>query len=293
MTTTLAQSTDTAMPASTDAVGGTRRRAASGKSIGRRLRGLVPPAIVFGVIIGAWYFVSNVVLAPRLRYMLPEPHEIIRIGFMDSHNLSELMQALAVTTKVTFAGLGIAIVLGVGSGMLMTQAKWLEASLFPWAIILQTVPILALIPMISFWFGYGISSRILVCVLIAFFPIVSNTVFGLQSADRGMHELFSLHGANRFTRLWKLQLPAALPAIFAGFKVSAGLAVIGAIVGDLYFKQGVPGIGTLLSVYTSRLEGERLFAAILLSSLLGVAVFLLFGWLGNRAVGRWYNANRG
>jgi NitT/TauT family transport system permease protein len=146
--------------------------------------------------------------------------------------------------------------------------------------------------MLSFFFGFSLTSRIIVAVIIAFFPIVSNTLFGLQSAERGMHDLFTLHKASRLTRLVKLQFPAALPAMFAGFRVSAGLAVIGAIVGEFFFKQGQPGLGTNMSVYTSLLEGEQLWATVLTASLLGIAVFVFFGWLSRRVVGRWYQPDR-
>jgi NitT/TauT family transport system permease protein len=253
---------------------------------------VLPAAGVFGLIIGLWYAVSELVLNKQQRFMLPPPHEVIKVGFFDWTNFTSMMSALRLTCEVTFSGLAISIVLGVGTALLMCQAKWIENSLYPWAVVLQTVPILALTPMLSFFFGFSLTSRIIVCVIISFFPIVSNTLFGLQSADRSMHDLFALHRAHRLTRLWKLQLPAALPAMFAGFRVSAGLSVIGAIVGEFFFKQGDPGLGTNLSVFTSLLEGERLWATVLTSSLLGIAVFIFFGWLSKRVVGRWYQANR-
>jgi NitT/TauT family transport system permease protein len=251
------------------------------------------PLAVFGLIIGLWYLVSELVLTEQQRFMLPPPHEVVRVGFLDWSNFTSMMAALRLTCEVTFAGLGISIVLGVGAALLMSQATWIENSLYPWAVVVQTIPILALTPVLSFFFGFALTSRIIVCVIIAFFPIVSNTLFGLQSADRGMHELFTLHHTGRLTRLWKLQLPAALPAMFTGFRVSAGLSVIGAIVGEFFFKQGEPGLGTNLSVFTSRLEGERLWATTLTASLLGIAVFVFFGWLSRRVVGRWYQPNRG
>jgi NitT/TauT family transport system permease protein len=159
-------------------------------------------------------------------------------------------------------------------------------------VVLQTVPILALTPFLSFFFGFALTPRVIVAVIIAFFPIVSNTLFGLQSADVSMHDLFTLHKAGRWTRLWKLQFPAALPAMFAGLRVSAGLAVIGAIVGEFFFKQGQAGLGTNMSVYTSLTEGEQLWASVLTASGLGIAVFVFFGWLSRRAVGRWYQPKR-
>ena len=264
-------------------------RKAGAARIGTRV-GL--PALVAGVIIGLWYLVSDVVLNSYQRFMLPPPHRVLEVGFFTWSNFTALVSALGTTAEVTFSGLAISIVLGVGTALLMSQAKWVENALYPWAVVLQTVPILALTPFLSFFFGFALTSRVIVAVIIAFFPIVSNTLFGLQSAEAGMHDLFSLHKAGRWTRLWKLQLPAALPAMFAGFRVSAGLAVIGAIVGEFFFKQGQPGLGTNMSVYTSLTEGEQLWASVLTASGLGIAVFVFFGWLSRRAVGRWYQPER-
>jgi NitT/TauT family transport system permease protein len=250
------------------------------------------PAAVAGMIIGLWYLVSEVLLNSYQRFMLPPPHRVLKVGFLTWSNFSPLMSALGTTAEVTFSGLAISIVLGVGTAVLMSQARWVENALYPWAVVLQTVPILALTPFLSFFFGFALTSRVIVAVIIAFFPIVSNTLFGLQSAERGMHDLFTLHKTGRWTRLWKLQFPAALPAMFAGFRVSAGLAVIGAIVGEFFFKQGQPGLGTNMSVYTSLTEGEQLWASVLTASALGIAVFVFFGWLSRRVVGRWYHPER-
>ena len=159
----------------------------------------------------------------------------------------------------------------------MSQAKIAERAIFPYMVTLQAIPILAIVPLIGFWFGYGTKSRVFVCVIISIFPIIVNTLFGLQSADRGMHDLFTLHHANRDTRLRKLMFPAALPAIFAGLRISAGLSVIGAVVGDFFFGQGESGIGQLLKRYAVQLDGEELLAAVIMTSLLGVVVFWTFG----------------
>jgi len=253
---------------------------------------VVLPIVVFGVITGIWYALSGLVLNARQRFMLPYPHEVVKVGFLDWSNFKDTMSALRLTCEVTFSGLAISIALGVAAALLMSQAKWIENSLYPWAVVLQTVPILALTPFLSFFFGFSLTSRVIVTVIIAFFPIVSNTLFGLQSAEAGTHDLFTLHRAGRLTRLWKLQLPAALPSMFTGFRTSAGLAVIGAIVGEFMFKQGEPGLGTNMSVYTSLLEGERLWANVLTASALGITVFVFFGWLSRRVVGRWYQSDR-
>jgi NitT/TauT family transport system permease protein len=258
----------------------------------KRLTDALLPTAVFLALIGVWYAITYLVLDPSRRFLMPAPHVIITDALLDGPTMQKIGEALGRTITVTFVGLVIAIVIGMAWAIAMSQAKPVERSLFPYAVALQCVPILALVPLIGFWFGYGFPSRVIVCVMVALFPIVSNTLFGLQSVDRGMHELFSLHGTGRFTRLVKLQLPAAMPAIFAGFRISAGLAVVGAIVGDLFFKQGEPGLGILLDNFRARLQGPELFLTIIVAAALGFAVFLLFGWLSRLAVGRWYDQSR-
>jgi NitT/TauT family transport system permease protein len=254
----------------------------------KRLARWAPPLAVLAVFMGAWYTVSYLLLEPERRFLVPPPHAVLQVGFLDRANLAELLAALALSARVAMLGLGIAAGLGTGVAIVMHQARWIERSLFPYAVVLQTVPILALVPLLGFWFGFGFSSRVLVCVLIALFPIIANTLFGLQSVEQRYHDLFTLHRAAGLVRLWKLELPAALPAMLIGLRISAGLSVIGAIVGDFFFGQGRPGIGILIDVYRSRLQSEQLFAAVILSSLLGVAAFTAFGALAHRLVGHWH-----
>jgi NitT/TauT family transport system permease protein len=179
-------------------------------------------------------------------------------------------------------------VLGITLAVIMSQSKLFERALYPYMVTLQAIPILAIAPLIGFWFGTATTGRLIVCVIISLFPIIVNTLFGLQSAERGLHDLFTLHRANRFTRLRKLQFPAASPAIFAGLRIAAGLSVIGAIVGDFIFGRGEAGIGQALKKYANNLDGEQLLAAVIMSSVLGVSVFLLFGWIQNLAIGKWH-----
>jgi NitT/TauT family transport system permease protein len=260
----------------------------------RRRRGWLaswgPPFLVFLAMIGLWYFVSYVLLNVDRRFLLPPPHAVVQVAFMDRYNLADLLDALWLSTRVAFVGFAVAIVLGVALAIAMSQARWIERSLYPYAVMTQTVPILAMVPLFGLWFGYGFNSRTLVVILFAIFPIIANTLFGLQSVQREHHDLFTLQGAGRLTRLWKLQLPAALPAIFTGLRIAAGLAVIGAIVGDTFFRQGEAGIGILIDRYQSRLQSEQMVAAILLSSLLGIVVFWFFGFLAHRVVGSWHES---
>ena len=257
------------------------------------LRILLPPALFGAVIVGIWYFVSYRVLAPKRRFLLVPPHEVWSKGFRDSKAFREMLDALWSSGKVAMWGLAIAIALGFFVAVLMSQSKLIERAAFPYMVVLQATPILAIVPLIGFWFGYGFQSRVFVAVLIALFPIVVNTLFGLLSAEQGLHDLLTLHNAGRFTRLIRIQFPSALPAVFAGLRISAGLSVIGAIVGDFFFGQGEIGIGQLLKRYANRLEGAHLLTAVILSCSLGVAVFIAFGWLSNRIVGKWATSVRG
>jgi NitT/TauT family transport system permease protein len=249
-----------------------------------------PPLVVLAAFIGVWYLFSYVLLDPDRRFLLPPPHQVIRVSFGDAFIRTELFTALGLTATVAVIGLGIAIVLGVGFAVLMSQARWIERSIYPYAVIMQCVPILALVPLIGFWFNYGYTSRVIVCVMIAMFPIISNTLFGLKSADQEQHDLFTLRGSGRLTRLWKLQIPAASPAIFTGLQVSATLAVIGSVVADFFFQQGDPGIGIRIQLYLNHLQTEQMFAAVMLASAFGVVVFWFFGMVTRRVIGGWHGS---
>lgn len=259
---------------------------------GGKLMDIAAPLAVFAGLIGLWYAVTYLLLDPGRRFLMPPPQDVITEAFLDGPTMEKIGEALWNTIEVTFTGLAIAMVIGISWAVVMSQTKVAERSLFPYAVALQCIPILALVPLIGFWFGYDFPARVIVCVLISLFPIVSNTLFGLQSVDRSQHELFTLHGASRLTRLVKLQFPAAMPAIFAGFRISAGLSVVGAIVGDVFFRQGEAGLGILLDNFRSRLQGPELFATIIVAALLGIVTFIVFGWLGKLAVGRWYDTSR-
>ena len=262
---------------------------------GSRFRRLVvllgPPLIVACVFLGIWNLLSYVILNPTQRFLLPPPLQVVKVGFLNWPHLKEiLVTGLLPTTQVALTGLAIAIVIGMVSAILMSQARWVERSLYPYAVVVQTIPIIALVPLIGFLLNYSFKSRVLACVMISIFPIITNTLFGLKSADSTLHDLFTLHGAGRLTRLWKLQLPAAMPAIFTGFRISAGLSVIGAIVGDFFFRRGDPGLGVLITNYQSRLQGEQMYGALILAILLGVVTFWVFGLIGRKVVGTWADA---
>lgn len=271
-----------------------RLETAAAPAATRRLRAgsiawnLIPPLVVFGLFVGFLYLVSYVFLSPERQFLLPPPHEVVENGLLDGANLREQLDALWDTAKVALLGLAIAFAIGAALAILMSQAKWIERSLYPYAVIVQVTPILAVVPLIALWFGYDTQARVVVVVLIAIFPIVTNTLFGLLTVDSNLHDLFTLHNAGRLKRLLKLQLPHAVPDIFVGLRVSAGLSVIGAIVGEFFFRQGTPGLGRLLDLYRARLQSDLLMSTLLFSALLGIAVFVAVGLIGSRMTRKWF-----
>ena len=257
------------------------------------------PGVVFALFVGIWYLLSLSLLPPQKRFLLPPPHEVIADGFLvwrtgERRGLQPILASVWNSAQIALIGLVITIVVGMGLAVLMSMRSWLEKATWPYLVAIQSAPILALTPLIRALVDGARTQRLLVVVLIAIFPVVSNTLFGLLSADRSQHELFTLQGASRWTRMRKLQLPAALPNIFVGLRISAGLAVIGAVVGDIYFRQGgTVGVGAQIDLYRSKLWGAELIAAIILASALGLVVFLFFGWLSRRVIGKWHVTNRG
>ncbi len=256
----------------------------------------IPPLIVLAGFTGLWYLYALFGLDENGRKTaLAYPHTVVSEFFgggPEGEQPWQLLSALGLTFVVALAGLVIAMVLGVIFATLMSQADWIETSFYPYAVLLQTVPILALVPLIGLLFGFGFNARILVCVIISLFPIITNTLFGLKSAEGPQHDLFTLHQASRWTRLTKLQFPAALPAMFTGFQISSGLSVIGAIVGGFFFQRGPRDLGNRILLYSNRLRPAEMIAAVILSALLGVVFFQFFGWVGKRLTSSWYKQVR-
>ncbi|CAB5017647.1 unannotated protein [freshwater metagenome] len=257
------------------------------------------PAVVFGFFIAVWYLLANVILPQQKRFLLPSPHSVLTEGFFVWHSgtrrgLYPILMSLWDSAKIALIGLLLTIIIGMSLAIFMSSRRWFERATWPYLVAIQSAPILALTPLIRALIDGSTKQRLLVVVLIAIFPIVSNTLFGLLSADKSQHELFTLHNTSRWTRLTKLQIPSALPNIFVGLRISAGLAVIGAVVGDFYFREGgVVGIGAQIDVYRARLWGPELITAIILASLLGLVVFLIFGWIAKKVIGKWHITTRG
>ncbi len=257
---------------------------------------VIGPVILFGLFLAFWEYMHRHGMRdwldknPRL---LPSPVTVVDDGFMNDIIRGKLIEGLGWTIYASFVGLGITIVFGMTLAVLMAQAKWVERSVYPYLVALQAIPVLAIVPLIYIVFGGGMSSRIYVCVMISIFPIVTNTLFGLTSVDSTQHDLFTLRNASTFTRMRKLQFPAAMPAIFTGFRISAGLAVIGAIVGEQFFRQGQkPGLGVVIDQFRPRGQYPGMFAGVIIASLLGISIFFAFGIISRLIVGHWYEDTR-
>ncbi len=251
-------------------------------------------AIVLILFLLGWYALAyglenNFSPASNTPMIIPPPHRL----FEDVHGIvrTKILIAFWISLKTSLIGLTLSIGIGLTLGVLMAQAKWLERSLWPYLIALQVTPIIAIVPLMIKLVGSNFAARVLVTVIISLFPIVSNTLFGIQSTPKNMHDLFTLHKASRFTRLIKLQLPAASPAIFGGLRISAGLAVIGAIVGDFFFAKGDPGLGKLITQFFLNSQAGAMFVTALAATVLGLISFAIFGIVNNWAVNRWYEGS--
>lgn len=249
----------------------------------------LPPVLAFVAIVGVWYAIAAGFAAQKRGFLWPFPHDVLYAAFAEPTAVSQIYPALMNTVLVALTGLVIAVVLGIAIAVLMAQARWVERSFFPYAVILQCIPVLAITPLIGSIIGFNFAGKVVVTVIISLFPLIANTLFGLQATDKGQRELFQLQNASRWTRLAKLQAPAAMPSFVVGLRNAAGLSVIGAVIGDQLMGQGSPGLGTAIAVFSSRIQAPETWAALLIASLFGVAVFLIFGLLGRLAVGKWFD----
>jgi NitT/TauT family transport system permease protein len=222
-------------------------------------------------------------------FLVPSPATVIDQSFNDATVRSQMVTGLGWTAFAALVGLAISIVVGMTIAVLMARAEWIERSTYPYLVALQAIPVLAIVPLIGSVFGGGLGARIFVCVMISIFPIVTNTLFGLTSVDPAQHDLFTLRRVSPRTRLWKLQFPAAMPAIFTGFRISAGLSVVGAVVGEQFFRAGdKPGIGVVIEQFRQKARFPQVYGGLMVAAALGIVVFFLFGLLGKAVVGKWY-----
>lgn len=274
----------TVSPARPDAAPPARRWTAR-----RLVRAVGPPALFFCLFIAVWEGISRSLSSGR-KFLLPTPQSVLTQGLLSSDVYSQILPSFLRTAMLAFCGLLVAMAIGMMTAATLYRFRALERASYPYLVALQAVPVLAIAPLMAVAFGYSEFSKGIIVVIIAFFPISTNFLLGLKSVDRGLDDLFRLHHAAWFVRFRKLALPNALPQLLAGFRISAGLAVIGAIVGEEFFQAGAPGLGMRIEQYLDSVEYTRLYACIILSSLLGIAFFLTFNWIARRALRSWHES---
>jgi len=248
---------------------------------------ILAPTLIGLLALGAWEYAVRANEVPS--YILPGPIEIWNTLLRDWHTLSV---SLWITLKITFAALFVAASLGLLLAVLFAQSRVVELSLFPYAVILQVTPIVAIAPLIIIWVD-DIALSLLICAwIVAFFPILSNTTIGLNSADHNLLDLFRLYGATRWQVLMRLRLPSAMPFFLAGLKISGGLALIGAIVAEFVAGTGGSASGLAYRILEAgyQLQIPRMFAALLLVSTTGVAIFLVMTLISHLALRSWHES---
>jgi NitT/TauT family transport system permease protein len=225
-------------------------------------------------------------------YLLPAPSLVLATLWA---NFGSLMQSWWVTVSITFAALALAVLGGVLLASLFALSRWVEWSLTPFAVVLQVTPIIAIAPLIMILTDSALATVLICAWIVAFFPILANTVTGLRSADANLRDLFQLYRASRWQLLRHLLIPSALPYFLTGLKIAGGLSLIGAVVAE--FTAGAAGRDTGLASRileaAFRTEIPKMFAALLLVSLTGVAIYLLFAGLARLVLGRWHDSEAG
>ena len=247
------------------------------------------PVLVAVALLGIWQAWTVMQAVPS--YLVPSPWLIAQTLVKDWALLSS---ALLVTIKITVLAFVSATVLGTLMAFAFVQSRWIEAAFFPYAVLLQVTPIVAIAPLIIIWVKDPTASLVVCATLVALFPIISNTTIGLRSVNPGLLNLFKLNGASRWQTLTRLRIPSALPYFFGGLRISSGLALIGAVVAEFVAGTGGTGAGLAYEILQAgfQINIPRLFAALVLISLTGVILFVSMVWLSNKALGHWHESTQ-
>ena len=252
-----------------------------------RLLDVVIPGLAAIAFIGLWEGAVRIAHTPT--YVLPAPSVIVATLIRD-HNL--LIASLLFTLRITLAALGAA---AIGGGLLAiasAESRALARILFPFAVVLQVTPVVAIAPLIIIWVNSPLAALLLCAWIVAFFPILANTTQGLNSIDPNLQALFTLYGASRWQTLWYLRLPSTLPYFLTGLRISGGLALIGAIVGEFVSASGGQETGLAYRIMEAgyRLDIARMFAALLLISLTGIAIFVVLSGVSWLLLRNWHDS---
>ena len=250
-----------------------------------RVQRVFYPLLVGVVLVALWQWLVTAMELPA--YLVPSPFLMMQTLV---HDWVPLGMALLVTLKITVLSFIVATIAGVLISFLFVQSKRIETALFPYAVLLQVTPIVAVAPLIIIWVKNPTAAMTVCAALVALFPIIANTTLGLRSIDPDLQSYFKLNRATRWQQLVRLRIPSALPYFFGGLRISSGLALIGAVVAEFVAGTGGSGAGLAYQILQAgfQLNIPRMFAALLLISLTGVALFALMAWLSKLALGSWH-----
>ncbi len=240
------------------------------------------PVLTAGILLSGWAALSS----GYPPVLLPSPVEVLQASIAGAATLAE---ATATTAVASLAGLLIAVGLGLLGAMLFSRSRWLEAALYPYALLVQTVPIVAIAPLLVVWLGYGLPPAIASAAIVSFFPVLTAANLGLRSTPTEQVELFALYRASFLSTLLHLRLPGALPFLFSGLRTAAGLSVIGAIVGEFVGSNGFPpSLGFVVLRSARSADTATSFAAIFAAAALALVFFSAVRLLEKLSIGRWH-----
>jgi len=250
------------------------------------IKNIVPPILVLILFLLFWSFGAKMY---DMDFLLPGP---LTVGKAFITDIDMVVGGAWITFQEALYGYLLAITIGIVSAAIMSQSKILERSFYPYAILLQTVPVVAVAPLIVLWFGFEMKSVIIISLIISLFPIINNTLLGLKSTSTNLVELFQMHNKSRLVNFFKLRLPAAVPNIIAGLRISAGLSIIGAIVGEFIIGSGSEdgGLGVQIIYAQAELETPLVMALILTATLLGFAFFMTVTMIGHQFMKHWHES---
>ncbi len=256
----------------------------------QRLITIANAVAVFAALLVIWQLVLWIFKVPP--FMLPSPWAVARAVVA---RFPSLLNSLAITAEESAGGLIASIIVGVLVALFFAQSRWVRRMLYPYTILLQTVPIIAIAPLILMWVGAGTAAVALIAFIISLAPVIANTTQGLVSVDENLVNLFLMHNASPAQILFKLRLPHAVPSLFVGIRIASGIAVIGAVTGELYAGSssvGQGGLGYSILYASSQLQTDYLFALVLAATVLGFSFFFVVMFLEWYFLHRWHESAR-
>lgn len=259
---------------------------ASKSHLAQVMRAVAPPLILLVVLLSFWQF--SVWWFDLKPFLVPSP---VRVASAAVSTFGKLVSATKVSAAAALSGFAASLIAGVVIAFFFSQSRLIRISCYPYAIFLQTVPIVAIAPLVINWFGSGFRSIVIITFVISLFPIITSTTTGMLAVDPELLDLFRLNRASRWQIWLKLRLPNAVPHLITGARTSSGLSVVGALVGEYFAGFGVNnyGLGFLIGRNTSQMRTDELFAAVIASTLLGITIFGAVSIVGAFILNRWYD----